>query len=155
MFVILINKTNRACDVRTSRIALHARRRKQHMNRSCPSRNHVENVANCSSGGRGHDPNAARKNRQRAFQFFCKQSFSLQAIAKLFESDPQRAGTDGIECINDELILTARRVNRKLSARANLQTVSRSKTNANVCRAKALSSQLRVFVFEREVPVPG
>jgi hypothetical protein len=73
----------------------------------------------------------------------------------LFERDPQRAGADGIEGVDDELILTTWRIDREFSTRANLQTVGWSKTNANVCRAKALGSQLRVFVFEREVPMTG
>ena len=73
----------------------------------------------------------------------------------MFERDPQRARADGIERVDYKLILTARRVDREFSTRANLQTVGRSKADANVGRAKALGAQLRVFIFEREVLVTG
>jgi len=79
----------------------------------------------------------------------------LQTIAKLFEGDPQRTGADRIQCIDNEFIFTARRVNRELAARADLQAVRGTKTNAYVRRAKALGAQLCVLVLEREVPVAG
>ena len=97
------------------------------MDRARASRDNVENVANGGAGRRSNDTDATRKNRQRALQFFRKQSFSLQTIAQLFERDPQGARADRIERVNDELILATRRVDRKLAARADVQTVRRTK----------------------------
>jgi hypothetical protein len=43
----------------------------------------------------------------------------LQAVAELFERDPERAGADWIECVDDEFLLAARCVDGELAAGAN------------------------------------
>ena len=53
---------------------------------------------------------ATWKHRQRPLQLFGKQAFFLQAVTQLFESYAQSAGADGIECVDNQLVLTARRV---------------------------------------------
>ena len=78
----------------------------------------------------------------------------MQSIEQLFKRDSQRARADGIERVNDELIFTARRINRKLSPRAYVQTVRRTKTDPRVGRAKTFRAQLRVLILQREIPVP-
>ena len=67
-----------------------------------------------------------------ALQFFRKQTFFLEAIAELLEGDPQRAGADGIEGVDNELVFTAWCVDGELAARANFQTVGGTETNARV-----------------------
>src|SRR5215213_5909261 len=102
------------------------------MHSSCATRDHVENVANRGPGRRSHDSDTAWKNGQRTLQLFRKQTFFLQTIAELFEGDPQCTGADRIERIDNQLILAARRVNGKLAARTNFQTICGTKTNTRV-----------------------
>src|SRR5687768_6949440 len=123
------------------------------MDRARTPRDDVEDIADSSASRRRDDPNATRKHRQRPLQLFRKQSFRLQTIAQLFECNPQSAGADGIETIDDEFVFTTRRVERKLSARAHVQTVRGSKPDPRVCRAKALCTQLRILVLKGEIPM--
>src|SRR5687767_15845973 len=125
------------------------------MDRARPTRDNVENVANRSAGGRRYNPDTTRQHRQRTLQFFRKESFSVQPIAELLESDAQRTRANRIECIDDEFILAARRVERELSACAHVKTVGGSKADLRVGGTKALGSQLRVEVFTRKFPVAG
>ena len=113
-------------------VALNARRRKEHVNCSRATRDDIENVANGSAGRRSHHADASGKNRQRAFQFLRKQTFSLKPIAQLFKSNLQRAGADRIERFDDQFIFAARFINRQPPARAHVQSVCRTKTDAPV-----------------------
>src|SRR6266545_1135946 len=78
-------------------VALHARRRKEHVHRACATRNHVENVPNCSASWRGNNSYSAWENGKRTLKLLSKKSLRLQAIAKLLERYPQCAGANRIE----------------------------------------------------------
>jgi len=85
--VVIVDQANGARYITPGAVALHASRREKHMHCARASRNYIQNVPDGGAGWRGNNTNAPRKNRQGAFQLAGEQSFSLQSVTKLLESN--------------------------------------------------------------------
>ena len=153
--VMLIEQFDGAGYLDRRAFALHARGRKEHVNRARAARDDVQDVADGRARRRGDDADAARKQRERTLSSFVKQSFPRQPLFHLLEGDAQRPGPDRVERFDHQLIFTARLVDGEATARSDLQAVRRTKAYRAVRAAKTGRAQLRRLVTNREIPVAG
>src|SRR2546425_96877 len=86
LLVMLIDETDRAGNITAGAFALYSRRRKQHVHRSGPARDYIQNITYGGAGRRSNYADATRKNRQWTLQLRGEQPFGFQPVAQLLES---------------------------------------------------------------------
>ena len=112
-------------DLRGRLRALHGNRVDQHRHGRKAPRQHVQDVANRRTGGRGDHADAPRKRRQRPLALGGEQAFGGQLGAQFLELPLQGAEARVLHVIDDELVFAARLVQSDARAYQHLLAVAR------------------------------
>jgi hypothetical protein len=94
------------------------------------------------------------KHRERSLSLGRKKPFSLEFLPDLLERLPPQTVTGRFDPKDPELKLAATCIHRQLAERRNRHSLVRRGKHATCVRGPHHAPDLRVFVLEREVPVP-
>ena len=112
---------------------------------------HVQDVADHSTGGRRHHADALRQARQRALALGVEEPFLGEFLLELFERQLQRAGALRLDGFDDQLIFAARFVDVDAAARQHRHAVLRFKAEHARRVAEGHGTQLRGLILQQEV----
>src|SRR6202022_1997497 len=107
------------------------------------------------AGGRGDDPDAPGKARQRALAVRGEKALLLKFRAQFLELPFQGPETCVLHVIDDELVLAARLVQPDAGPNQHFLTIPRREGAQHIPLPEHGAANLRGGVFEREIPVPG